>query len=98
MVTERTDTVVSPRVDRITDRLRAAFEPTRLDVVDDSHRHAGHPGVRDGRGHFAVVIVSARFAGMSKIERHRAVFDAVQDLMASDIHAMSIHAFAPGEP
>jgi BolA family transcriptional regulator, general stress-responsive regulator len=98
MVTEHTDTRVSPRVDRIRDRLQAAFRPTRLDVVDDSHRHAGHPGVRDGRGHFTVVIVSGSFAGLSKLERHRAVFDAVQDLMATDIHAMSIHAFAPGEP
>lgn len=98
MVTERTDVVVSPRVDRIRDRLHAAFQPTRLDVVDDSHRHAGHPGVRDGRGHFAVVIVSASFAGKSKLDRHRAVYEAVQDLMVTDIHAMSIHAFAPGEP
>jgi len=98
MVTERSDVVVSPRVDRIRDRLHAAFQPTRLDVVDDSHRHAGHPGVRDGRGHFTVVIVSAVFAGMGKLERHRAVYEAVGDLMATDIHAMSIHAFAPGEP
>jgi BolA protein len=98
MVTERNDAVVSPRVDRIRDRLHAAFQPTRLDVVDDSHRHAGHPGVRDGRGHFTVVIVSGSFVGMGKLERHRAVYEAVQDLMATDIHAMSIHAFAPGEP
>lgn len=95
---ERTDTVVTPRVDRIRDRLQAAFQPTRLDVVDDSHRHAGHPSAADGRGHFTVVIVSASFAGMSKLDRHRAVYDAVQDLLATDIHAMSIHAFAPGEP
>ncbi len=95
---EQTDPVVTPRVDRIRDRLQAAFHPSRLDVVDDSHRHAGHPGARDGRGHFTVVIVSAGFAGMSKLDRHRAVYDAVQDLMATDIHAMSIHAFAPGEP
>ena len=98
MGSERSDVVVSPRVDRIRDRLHAAFQPTRLDVVDDSHRHAGHPGVRDGRGHFTVVIVSALFAGMSKLDRHRAVYEAVDDLMATDIHAMSIHAFAPGEP
>lgn len=97
-MTESTDTVVTPRVDRIRDRLQAAFQPTRLDVVDDSHRHAGHPSVADGRGHFTVVIVSATFTGMSKLDRHRAVYDAVQDLLATDIHAMSIHAFAPGEP
>jgi BolA family transcriptional regulator, general stress-responsive regulator len=98
-VTNQTETVVTPRVDRIRDRLHAAFRPTRLDVVDDSHRHVGHPSVAaDGRGHFTVVIVSASFAGMSKVDRHRAVYDAVQDLLATDIHAMSIHAFAPGEP
>ena len=97
MVTEESDTADTPRVDRIRDRLQAAFRPTRLDVVDDSHRHVGHPSVRDGRGHFTVVIVSADFAGLSKLDRHRAVYDAVQDLMATDIHAMSIHAFAPGE-
>jgi BolA protein len=98
MESDGTDAVVTPRVDRIRDRLQAAFQPTRLDVVDDSHRHEGHPSVRDGRGHFTVVIVAAGFAGMSKLDRHRAVYDAVQDLMATDIHAMSIHAFAPGEP
>ena len=98
MESDRGDTVVTPRVDRIRDRLQVAFQPTRLDVVDDSHRHEGHPGVRDGRGHFTVVIVAKAFAGISKLDRHRAVYDAVQDLMATDIHAMSIHAFAPGEP
>jgi BolA protein len=97
MEPDQTEPPVTPRVDRIRDRLQAALNPTRLDVVDDSHRHEGHPGVRDGRGHFTVVIVAAAFAGMSKLERHRAVYDAVQDLMATDIHAMSIHAFAPGE-
>jgi BolA protein len=97
MEPDQPDLVVTPRVDRIRDRLQAALNPTRLDVVDDSHRHEGHPSARDGRGHFAVVIVSAAFAGLSKLERHRAVYDAVEDLMATDIHAMSIHAFAPGE-
>ena len=98
MESEQPEMAVTPRVDRIRDRLQAAFQPTRVEVVDDSHRHAGHPSVRDGRGHFTVVIVSAAFVGMNKLDRHRAVYDAVQDLMATDIHAMSIHAFAPGEP
>jgi len=92
------DENLTARVDRIRDRLQATFSPTRLDVVDDSHRHVGHPSARDGRGHFTVVIVSAKFAGLAKLERHRAVYDAVGDLMASDIHALSIHAFAPNEP
>ena len=94
MESEQPDTAVTPRVDRIRDRLQAAFQPTRLEVVDDSHRHEGHPSVRDGRGHFTVVIVSAAFAGINKLDRHRAVYDAVQDLMATDIHAMSIQNFS----
>ena len=97
MATQREEPSITARVDRIRDRLQATLSPTRLEVVDDSHRHVGHPSVRDGRGHFTVVIVSPKFAGMSKIDRHRAVYDAVGDLMATDIHALSVHAFAPGE-
>jgi BolA protein len=89
--------VTDARLDRIKDRLHVALAPTRLDVVDDSHRHVGHAGAKDGRGHFTAVIVSARFSGLSKIERHRLVFEVLDDLMATDIHAISIHAFAPGE-
>jgi BolA protein len=63
MESEQPEMAVTPRVDRIRDRLQAAFQPTRVEVVDDSHRHEGHPSVRDGRGHFTVVIVSAAFAG-----------------------------------
>jgi BolA protein len=70
----------------------------RLEVEDDSHYHAGHAGAADGRGHFSALIVSKRFAGMRQVQRHRLVYEAVGDLMVTDIHALSIHALAPGEP
>ena len=75
----------------------AALAPVALEVIDDSHRHAGHAGAADGRGHFNVDIVSPAFAGLSPIARHRAVYAAVGELMATDIHALAIRAFAPGE-
>jgi Stress-induced morphogen (activity unknown) len=59
------------RVERIRAALEAAFAPQRLEVEDDSHRHAGHAGARDGRGHFNVLIVSEAFAGMAPLARHR---------------------------
>lgn len=77
--------------------LEAAFAPIELDVVDDSHRHAGHAGARDGRGHFDVGIVSERFEGLSPLARHRAVYAALGDLMTTDIHALSIVARTPRE-
>jgi BolA protein len=73
------------------------LEPTRLEVVDDSHRHAGHAGAADGRGHFSVLVVSKRFDGLRQVQRHRLVYTAVGDLMVTDIHALSIQALAPGE-
>ena len=87
----------STRVDRIRAALEAAFSPDRLEVVDDSARHAGHEGARDGRGHFNVEVVSEAFAGLGPLARHRAVFAAVGDLMETDIHALSIRAMTPGE-
>jgi BolA family transcriptional regulator, general stress-responsive regulator len=75
--------------------LDAAFAPVELDVIDDSHKHAGHAGAADGRGHFRVRIVSAAFAGMATLARHRAVYAALGDLMQTDIHALSIQATMP---
>ena len=74
----------------------AALQPTRLDIVDDSHRHAGHAGARDG-GHFKVNIVAAAFAGKSTLARHRLVLDAAGDLMRGRIHALGISARSPDE-
>ena len=72
----------------------AAFAPTELEVIDESHKHAGHPGAQDGRGHFRVKIVSARFAGKRPLERHRMVFKVLDSMLKTDIHALSIHAAA----
>ncbi len=85
------------RVQAIEAALEAELSPSALLVKDQSHLHAGHAGAEDGRGHFEVTIVSSRFAGQSRIQRHRLVFEAVGELMQSDIHALSIHAFTPDE-
>ena len=82
------------RVLAIRSRLMAAFSPTELEVSDESHLHAGHPGARDGRGHFRVKIVSADFLGRKPIERHRMVFAALGTLLETDIHALSVTALA----
>ena len=87
---------MSTRLERLIERLRA-LEPEHLDVVDDSHRHAGHAGAADGRGHFTVLLVSKRFTGLNTLRRHRLVYEVVGDLMTTDIHALSIQALAPGE-
>jgi BolA family transcriptional regulator, general stress-responsive regulator len=83
---------------RIRAALVAALAPEEVDVRDDSAAHAGHPGAREG-GHYTVRIVSARFAGRPKLERHRLVYDALASLMGQGgIHALAIVARAPGEP
>ena len=91
-----TDTV-NVRVEKIRARLTAALAPAALDIVDESHKHAGHEGARDGRGHFAVSIVSAAFAGEPPLARHRRVYAALGELMQTDIHALSIQARTPQE-
>ena len=78
-------------------RIEAALAPTHLEIIDDSHLHAGHAGAADGRGHFTVIVASARFAGLRALQRHRLVYDAVGDLMSTDVHALSIHASTPDE-
>ena len=80
------------RVEAIRAALQAAFAPQVLEIRDDSHRHAGHAGARDGRGHFHVRIVSEAFAGMAPLARHRAIYAALGTLMQTDIHALSIDA------
>jgi BolA protein len=77
--------------------LEQALQPSVLEVVDESHKHAGHAGARDGRGHFAVDIVSEAFAGLAPLARHRRVYAALGTLMQTDIHALSIQARTPAE-
>jgi BolA protein len=89
--------VTQDRVAAIRTRLEAELAPSALEITDDSHRHAGHAGARDGRGHFSVTIVASRFAGAKRLERHRMVYSALGSLMQTDIHALSVTALAPDE-
>lgn len=83
---------------RMREKLMIALNPTRLDVINESHKHAGHassPGT--GESHFKVVIVSPAFASKSRVERHRMVNAALADELSGPIHALSISTYAPGE-
>lgn len=84
-------------IDTLRERMLVALEPSRLDIADESHHHAGHTGAKDGGGHYRMTIVSPRFAGKRTMERHRLVYDAAGDLMKRQIHALSIVAKAPDE-
>ncbi len=88
---ERTD---STR-DRIAALLTARFHPSHLEIIDDSARHAGHAGAASGGGHFQVVIVAAAFEGMSILDQHRAVNEALGDLIGREIHALGLKTAAP---
>lgn len=88
---------MSDRVARIRASLEGALAPQQLHIEDESYRHAGHEGARDGRGHFRVHIVAAEFAGLPLIKRHQRVYAALGDLMRTDIHALALDARAPGE-
>ena len=85
------------RVERIRALLVEALDPAAIEVVDDSHKHAGHAGARGGQGHFGVDIVSAAFAGKLPLARHRLVYAALGDMMQTDIHALAIRARTPDE-
>jgi len=80
---------------KLTDRLA----PIRLDIIDESHRHAGHAGARpEGETHFAVAIVSAAFTGLSRVARQRLVYQILADELATRVHALGLTTLAPGEP
>ena len=89
--------VSAQRIKRIRVALQTVLTPTHLEIIDDSHYHAGHAGAQDGKGHFRVSIVAECFAGEAPLRRHRMVYAAVDKLMVTDIHALSIDARAPGE-
>ena len=80
------------RIAEIRSRLTTNLGPRLLEITDESHLHAGHAGARDGRGHFHVRIASARFNGLSRLAQHRLVYDALGDLLTTDIHAVRISA------
>jgi BolA protein len=79
-------------------KLAAQFQPIRLDVVDDSDRHSGHSGARDGgESHFNIVIEAQAFEGVGRVQRQRAVYAALAEELAGPVHALSVKALAPGE-
>ena len=85
------------RVEWIEKTLRAALAPQHIEVIDDSARHAGHAGARAGGGHFQVLVVSERFRDQTRVERHRAVYEALGDAMRSEIHALALKTLTPDE-
>lgn len=84
------------RITWLKERLEAAFTPDYLNIIDESHKHAGHASA-GGAGHFIVEIVSNAFEGKSLVQRHRQVYEAVDDLMGPEVHALSIQAKTPNE-
>jgi BolA protein len=83
---------------RMREKLVTALQPLRLDIINESHLHAGHrssPGT--GESHFRVLVVSSAFAGKSRVDRHRLVNEALAAELKSGVHALAIEAYAPGE-
>lgn len=85
------------RKEAIRQRIEEALNPEQLVVEDEGHLHVGHEGARDGRGHFRVFVVAESFDGLTMIQRHRKIYEAMGELMNSDIHALSIDAYSSNE-
>jgi BolA protein len=85
------------RTERIVSELRKALHTDQVELIDDSHLHAGHAGAREGKGHFRVRVVSAEFDGLRTLQRHQLVYRSLGELMQTDIHALSITALTPDE-
>jgi BolA protein len=77
--------------------LLASLDPVSLDIIDESHKHAGHAGARDGGGHYVINIVSAQFTGKNTVTRHRMIYSALGEMMKREIHALTLQAHAPNE-
>ena len=89
---------MGPVAERLRDKLQQSFDPERLEVTDDSARHAGHSGARpEGETHFTVLVVSPAFSGVSRVERQRQVYGVLAEELAGPVHALSVKALAPGE-
>jgi len=89
--------MTSPRAERIKAMLEERFSAARVTVLDDSARHAGHAGSRDGAGHFIVEIESEDFSGRSRLERHRLIYQALAPMLPREIHALNIVAVSPDD-
>ncbi len=83
------------RMTAIRERIEAALDVHKIDVHDESHMHVGHAGAKDGRGHFSVTVVSPDFEGMTRLQRHQKIYEAMGELMASDIHALRMKLVEP---
>lgn len=83
---------------RIREKLTEKLAPSRLDVVDDSHKHAGHVGARpEGETHFSVEVVSAAFEGVSRVQRQRMVYEILQEELAGPVHALALRTLSPSD-
>jgi BolA family transcriptional regulator, general stress-responsive regulator len=83
---------------RIKQKLAAGLEPISLEVMDESHLHAGHSGAREGgQTHYRIKVASARFSGKGRVERHRMVYALLADEIAEGVHALALQTLAPGE-
>ena len=76
-------------------KLRNSLDATHVEVIDESHLHAGHVGARDGGRHFRAVIVSEKFAGLNRVRSQQLVYQAVEEWMGKEIHALSMQTFTP---
>ena len=85
------------RAERIVSELQRALHTAQVELIDDSHMHAGHAGAQDGRGHFRVRVISSDFAGLRTLLRHQLVYRSLGEMMQTDIHALSITALTPDE-
>jgi BolA protein len=83
--------------EKIESRLRERLSASHVEVEDESHRHVGHAGAASGGGHYSCLIVADSFAGQTALERHRSVYQALGDLMNSEIHALALRTFSPAE-
>jgi len=89
------DVSPTPREERLRAKLVARFTPVSLVIQDETHRHAGHAGAAGGQSHYRIRIVSEAFRGMSTIARHRLIYEAVDDMLKGEIHALAIEALTP---
>ncbi|MBY0273884.1 BolA family transcriptional regulator [Candidatus Binatia bacterium] len=85
------------RMNELRNRITAALAADVVELQDDSAKHRGHAGARGGAGHYSVVVVASRFAGMTRVDRHRAVYDAVGDMIPHQVHALAVRAYTPDE-
>ena len=83
--------------EKIEARLRERLRASHVEIEDESHRHAGHPGAASGGGHFACLVVADSFEGRTAVERHRVVYEALGDLMKTEVHALALKTLTPTE-